>query len=119
MQTPSPRLLLSTQPKWQERFIIKRIGEDDIEITLEQRNEILKALNNGGRFIQVRKHTLMLNSIKSIDPKWGEDNIPPRPEEILKCDYNNITDNTVKAKLLNKEEIEEWDSIFGNQKEDL
>jgi len=44
------------------------------------RDEILKALNDGARFIQIGKYTLMLNSIKSIDPLWGEENIPPRPQ---------------------------------------
>lgn len=73
--------------KWDEKFLIKRIGEENIEITLRQRNDILTALNDGARFVQIGKYTLMINSIKSIDPRYEPDNIPPshpytyKPEE--------------------------------------
>lgn len=66
--------------KWQKRYLLKRIGEDDIEISLEARNEVLRALSSGVKFVQLGEYTLMLNSIKSIDPKWGDDNIPPAPQ---------------------------------------
>jgi len=107
-------LLTNIPAKWQERFLIKRIGEDDIEITLEQRDAILQALNAGTRFVQIKKYTIMLNSIKSIDPLWGDDNIPPRPPVIHKNMGINVrgdmefeTDDT---------EAKEWDLIFGKQK---
>lgn len=98
--------------KWEEKFLIKRIGEEDIEITLTQRDSILGFLNAGQKFVQVDKYTLMLNSIKSIDPKWGANNIPPRPEE--KWDFNPNKDGSAMEKiLLNEEEIKEWESLFG------
>ena len=65
---------------FKEKYLIKRIDEQDTEISVEERNEILRALNDGQRFIQLGKYTLMLNSIKSIDPKYGSKNIPPKPE---------------------------------------
>jgi hypothetical protein len=98
--------------KFREKYLIKRIGEDDIEITLEQRDNILKALNGGARFIQVGKYTLMLNSIKSIDPKWGGANIPPRPVKLY--DYSDPKDDVVGRKISNKDEIDLWDSLFGS-----
>lgn len=70
--------------KWDEKFFIKRIGEENIEITLSQRNEILKALNDGARFIQIGKYTLMMNSIKSIDPRYEPANIPPSNPYVYK-----------------------------------
>lgn len=99
---------------FQEKYLIKRIDEHDIEISVDERNEILKALNDGQRFIQVKKYTLMLNSIKSIDPKYGERNIPPKPSPI----YIGGTvgeDGIVHQKLANGEEIEEWIKLFGNK----
>lgn len=97
--------------KWEERFLIKRIEEKDIEITLNERNEILKSLNAGDRFVQVKKYTLMLNGIKSIDPKWGEKNIPPRPFETLSY-INDTSKNTSIATITNQKELDEWDSLF-------
>lgn len=100
--------------KWRERFYIKRIGEDDIEISLEARDEILKALNAGVRFIQIGKYTLMLNSIKSIDPKWGDKNIPPRPEKSLHITHVSGK-NKVLTKIINQEEIDLWNELFGEK----
>lgn len=55
-----------------KKFLIKRIDENDIEITNEERMVILKALHANVRFVQVRDYTLMLNAIKSIEPKPRE-----------------------------------------------
>ena len=99
--------------KWKERFLIKRIDEDDIEITLEERNMILQGLNAGMRFVQVGKYTLMLNAIKSIDPKWGKKNIPPCPS--LKEEFNiNILDGKATKQIVasNEKEIELWKTLF-------
>lgn len=52
-----------------KKFLIKRIDENDIEISNEERMVILKALHANVRFVQVRDYTLMLNAIKSIEPK--------------------------------------------------
>lgn len=109
---------LEVPEKWQERYFIKRINEDDIEISLEERNGILKALEAGVRFVQIGKYTLMLNSIKSIDPKWGKDNIPPRPKLKERIDYEYDSQGKIYKALLtvtNKEELEEYNKIFGEK----
>lgn len=104
----SPQIQTGSRPKrWEERFVIKRFDEESIEITLEQRNFILKALSAGDAYVQVGKYTLMVKSIKSIDPLWGEDNIPPRPDMLPSI--------TEPGKILNMKEIEEWDSLFGKK----
>lgn len=72
---------LSIPPEWEDRYFLKRIGEEDIEISNEQRILIIKSLNDGKRFIQLGKYTLMLNTIKSIDPRYEPHNIPPKPRE--------------------------------------
>jgi hypothetical protein len=100
---------LSIPSKWQERFLLKRIDEKDILITLEQRNMILNSLNNGARFIQIGKYTLMLNAIKSIDPFYGEDNIPPRPKEL----HEITSDGDGFSKIIvNQDELDLWDKLF-------
>ena len=119
-------LPLSIPPEWRERFLIKRIDEEDIEITLEERNRILQSLNAGIRFIQIGKYTLMLNSIKSIDPYYEPNNIPDRPE-LTKPEFNyaeEVDPNNPKNKVMNqkcwnpkqieesKKRIELWDRLF-------
>ncbi len=94
--------------KYAERFVLKRIDEQDIEISLEQRNSILEKINSGARFIQIDKYTLMVNSIKSIDPKWGSKNIPPRPSE--KCELIEG-----RAVVVNSDELDEWDNLFSKK----
>lgn len=93
--------------EWEERFLIKRIDEDNIEISLLERDEILKALNRGDRFIQVGKYTLMINAIKSIDPKNGSNNIPPRPEKSYYL-VDGIATETEESKKI----IALWDSLY-------
>lgn len=109
--TSSHQIQRGTEHKWEERFFIKRIDEEDIEITLRERDSILLSLNEGKRFIQIGKYTLMLNAIKSIDPKWGKDNIPPKPKEITE---NKVVDGKGYMTVLNQEEIDEWKILFGN-----
>lgn len=98
--------------KWKEKFLIKRIDEDPVEISLAQRDAILAALERGERFIQVRKHTIMLNAIKGIDPLWGEENIPPRPE--VQVEYT-LEDGVGKKYFLNQKELDEWDNLFARK----
>ena len=109
---------LSIPPEWRERFIIKRIGEEDIQISLNSRNEILKALNEGSRFIQIGKYTLMLNSIKSIDPYWQPNNIPPRPK--IRNVHLGISEITGQMMIEdNKEDVKKaelWDKLFNRNK---
>lgn len=93
--------------KFEERFLLKRIGEEDIEITLAQRNALIEALGSSSRFIQINKHTIMVNAIKSIDPLWGEENIPPRPrpKDYYLEEYNRDPENDTEGR--------EWDKVFG------
>ena len=109
------QLLDQTQtgiPKeWGERFIIKRIDEDNIEISLAERDEILKALNRGDRFIQIGKYTLMINAIKSIDPKYGAENIPPKPTVVFEL-VDGIAQQTEESKRL----ISLWSELYENKK---
>lgn len=107
----SPQIQLGKKvpEKWQERFLIKRIDEEDIEITLIQRDAILRALNEGQRFIQIGKYTLMLNGIKSIDPKWGGKNIPPCPSEEIEIEE---IDGKYFQSVKNREEIKLWHELF-------
>jgi len=101
---------LSSIPlKWEKRYLLKRIGEKDIELTLKERNAILENLMQGKSFVQLGEFTLMLNSIKSIDPFYPPFNIPPRPAEKIE-----FIDE--RATTINQEEMEEWDKYFGKER---
>jgi hypothetical protein len=65
MQSPT---LYSSTPNDERKFVIKRIDAEDIEINNTERMTLLKAMNGGVKYIQVRDYTLMINAIKSIDP---------------------------------------------------
>lgn len=96
--------------EWKEHFYIKRIDEEDIKISLIERDAILKALNGGQRFIQIGKYTLMLNSIKSIDPIYEPDNTPPMPHE-----ENELVDGVVVEKKESKKLRELWKTLYSNK----
>lgn len=108
------KLSSSIPSEWRERFLIKRIDEEDIEISLPERNAIIDALNRGARFIQLRKYTLMINAIKSIDPLFEPNNIPPRPQP--QYDYipgeNDLA--PIRKVLLNEKQINDWEKLFGH-----
>jgi hypothetical protein len=104
--------------EFQSKFYIKRIDETDIEINLSQRNKILEALNAGQRFIQIGQYTLMLNSIKSIDPRYQPDNIPPEPYRYAshhEFDQENKVYYEVQGE--EREEYVLWQKLFGSKKE--
>ena len=95
--------------EWKEKFVLKRIEEKDIIISLEERDYILKSLNAGGRFIQIGKYTLMLNSVKSIDPFYEPNNIPPQPKQEYET---KIVDGQAIQIITNKKELELWNSLY-------
>lgn len=114
----SDKELLSSHPtqigipsEWQEKYIVKRIDADDIEVSLEERNGLLKVLATGQRYVQIRKFTLMVANIRSIDPKYPPDNIPPRPTRQTEVE---IVDGVAVETVKNQEILELWDSLFTN-----
>lgn len=109
----SDQTQLGIPEEWKEKFVIKRIEEKDIEITLEEQRAILVALNQGQKYIQLGKYTLMLNSIKSIDPVYEPDNIPPKPKE--KTD-GKLVNNIWVEHVTNQDEIDLWERLFGEKK---
>lgn len=98
--------------KWRPKYLLKRIGEEDLTISLETRDEILRQLAGGGRFVQIGEYTIMLNGIKSIDPFWRGKNVPPRPIEVLGYE---ATERGFGAKITNQTELDEWEKCFGKQ----
>lgn len=100
--------------KWKKKYILKRIDEEDIIITLEERNIILAALSNNVRFVQIGEFTLMVNAIKSVEPFWGGNNIPPRPKVYS---FGGMGDG--KYEKEQEAEQREWDIYFGKKKEAL
>lgn len=75
----SPNYYQEALNEYKMQYVIKRIDEDDILIDRETRDKMLQAMASGTRFVQVREYTLMINSIKSIEPRWGEPNVAPEP----------------------------------------
>lgn len=96
--------------QWRERFLIKRIDAEDIEIGEDQKDAILKLLADGQRFVVVGKYTLMLNGIRSIDPKYPPNNVPPRPKEEYET---KVIDNSYAHQVVkNQDEIDLWDKLY-------
>jgi len=111
---------LSIPSKWQEKFVLKRIKEENMYISLETRNAILAAMERGQNFVQVGKYTLMINSISSIEPVWGPSNIPPCPKK--QFNYRQIESNgqtivVEEETEESKKERELWSRCFPERKE--
>src|SRR5262245_56113839 len=84
--------------KWQPKYYLKRIGEDDLVISWETRSEILNRLAGNVKYIQIGEFTIMLNAIKEMAPYWPPNNIPPRPkltrtEKLLDTGTYSVTEN--------------------------
>jgi len=111
-------LLLSLEP----RYLIKRIDEDDIEIGVKERDLVLKALEINARFVKLGEYVLMLNAIKSIDPKYGPQNIPPRPAPKYLSEPSSISSTGAaydssgeKMIPINQKLIEQWDKLYDSK----
>ena len=58
----SQKSLTSAIPsKWQPKYVLKRIDEEDITIGQKTRDNILGQLARGGKYIQIGEYTSMLN----------------------------------------------------------
>lgn len=69
-------------PDWSKNYILKRIDEEDRYISEAERHLILKAMTQGSRFVQIGLYTLMVNTIRSIEPRYSnysETNHPQLP----------------------------------------
>lgn len=106
---------LAIPPKWQPRYLLKRIGEEDIEIPLATRDAIVKALAAGLKYVQVGEYTIMLNAIKSIDPLWPPQNIPPRPKATADVE---VKYGKAFTSISNQAELDLWDRLFGEKSRD-
>lgn len=62
---PETRELALSHKKF--AFVIKRINGDDIKITQEERDNIIKIINKV-KFIKIRDYFLATSSIQSIEP---------------------------------------------------
>lgn len=94
--------------EYEPRYVLSWIGGDDIEIDYQTRDRILEAMNRGVKHIELFDElVVMVSSIRSIFPKYGVPNIPPRPE----LSTWEASGGDSKAK---REAIRKWDEIFGN-----
>jgi len=72
--------LIKESKKYKQNYIMHRINLKPIEIDEKIRDMVLEFMNSGKKFIQIDNHTIMLNSISSIDPLP----IIPEPSEEVK-----------------------------------
>ena len=91
-------------------YYLKRIGEDDLVISWETRNEILKRLAGNAKYIQIGEYTIMLNAIKEMAPYWKPNNIPPRPKPVR---AEKLLGNGAYSVTENDDDGKEWDKHFG------
>lgn len=102
-------------PDWlRPLFILKRIDEPELVLTLEQRNAIAEGYLRGDKAVIVGQHLIATFNIKSIDPMYGEDNIPPKPKALPVFKIINAKAQSEKdprdLKL-----IEEWEKFYGKK----
>lgn len=95
------KLSLSSNYKY---YLIKRIDSDDIEISRETRDMILKAMADNARYVQVGEYTIMVNSIRSIEPS-----MPPKPKPQQNFDPDK------GYYLTNQDEIDAWEKKYLNE----
>lgn len=117
--------LSAKQPLPERKYLVKRIEAEDIEISETERNHIVTLLEKV-RAVQIGEYTVMVSNIRSIDPKFGAGNIPPRPKPLFpvtayeldgqgrKC----IRDENFNLKVIkasNQDEIDQWDEWYGRK----
>lgn len=69
--------LIKPSKEFNQNYTVHRIGLSSLEIDQKVRDTMLEFMNQGKKFIQVDDHTIMLNSISSIEPLP----IKPKPEK--------------------------------------
>lgn len=105
--------------EWKPKYTIKRVNGEDIGIGWETRNRILEAMSSGARYVQIGEITLMVNSINSIDPVWGNNNHPPRPKPNTNVELDTKT-NTAKYIINGSDEkLVLWDRLFGKSNPEI
>lgn len=100
--------------KWRPRYLLQRIGSPDIDLSEAEKNQIDKAISEERQFISLHGNTLKVKMISAIVQKW-KGNIPPRPKEIVK--FTGIENGVAIKTVLNQDEIDLWDELFGSSKE--
>ena len=62
--------LVKEEDNFNQNYIIHRVKLDPIEVSSRGRDEVLKALSGGSRFVQLGEYTIMVNTITSIEPLY-------------------------------------------------
>ncbi len=96
---PEVKSLSLIDKSWYKLWIVKR--DEPIYLTLSQQEGILKALDLCKKYVLVQNCLIMLNSIVLIEPIT-------RPKQ----HYDQF-----QNRVLNQEEIDQWDKIFGNKQQ--
>lgn len=82
LDKPSICLVKSSKALEQTYFVL-RVNLLALEVTKQVRDNILQAISEGKKYVQIDEITLMLNSIASIEPGRKREKKVSRAEEIL------------------------------------
>ncbi len=95
----------------QPKYVLSWIGGEDIILSWRQREGILKAIDEGIKYVNIRdEHTVMVSSVRGISPYWGEPNIPRRP---VLSEYESACGK------IDNDLTKEWDIYFKDFVNDL
>lgn len=67
-QTSGAISLIKNADDLKQNYIVYRVKLKPIEVSVRGRDEILKSMISGKRFIQLGEYTIMVNTISSIEP---------------------------------------------------
>jgi len=67
-QTEGAISLIKNADDLKQNYIVYRVKLKSIEVSNRGRDEILKSMASGQRFIQLGEYTIMVNTISSIEP---------------------------------------------------
>ena len=113
-------------------FVLKLVKVDDIYINQQEKDFIIMAIQNDQKSFMLRGMYITCSSVMMILPRYGENNIPPRPKieydrkGYMPNEINTTTDGkewvfgknneTVYLPIKNVNELEQWDKLYNNYK---
>ena len=109
----SPPRGYDRMPDWlKPRYLLKRIDEPDIELSLEQRNGVANAMVRGDKVIFIGQSMIATFNIKSMDPIYGPDNIPPKPDVMRLVKFENGLAKEVESEG-DLARLKLWEEFYG------
>ncbi len=102
---------------YKKRYVIHRIELEDLYVSDSEAMGVMQAIGNNQNSVVIGNAILLkCSSVTAVEPRWANDNPPPRPESELSTVWSDELKGPVREQTSQSKQAQMyWDAVFGGQ----